>query len=67
MFNKNPNVFKNLDKLEEVLKLMTTYKIDFIEVNGLKVTKSYQDITTIGPDGKPRELTDEEILMYSAR
>ncbi len=56
----------NLKKPEEVMILMKKYKVDFIEVDGVKINKSYHDHDELViPPSKQAEI-DEDELFYSA-
>lgn len=50
----------DLDKLESVLQLMEKYKMDLVEIDGLKLVKTKHDY----PSPKtPKPLTDDELLF----
>ena len=50
----------DLDKLESVLQLMEKYKMDLVEIDGLKLVKTKHDY----PSPKlGKQLTDDELLF----
>ena len=57
-----------IKQLEEVLKLMTRYKVNDVEIDGIKVTKCYHEF----PENDKKNtktfdsMTDEEYLFASA-
>ena len=57
-----------IKQLEEVLKLMTKYKVNSVEVDGIKVEKLYHEF----PEQEKKNpktfdsMTDEEYLFMSA-
>ena len=54
-----------MKQLEDIMKLMQQYRIDQVELGGMKVTKSYHEFPQTPQPTQPEE-TDEDILFYSA-
>lgn len=58
-------MMNNIDvkKLEDIIKLMEKYKLDILEIEGIKVVKTKHDYPL--PQAKVVD-TDEDLLLWSA-
>jgi hypothetical protein len=58
---------KTIKDIEKLMFLMKKHKIDFLEVEGVKITISKHDFSTNTQKQKSQHEADDELLFWSAR
>lgn len=54
---------ESLEQLERLLQLVSNYKLDALEVDGIRIVKTKHDFTTIQP---AKSKDDNDDLFWSA-
>jgi hypothetical protein len=59
-------MMNNIDvkKLEEIIKLMENYKLDVLEIEGIKLVKTKHEYPAFQPKAIDQ---DEDLLLWSAK